>query len=85
MTVAAMKDPLALRVEAHALYLTQMLARLGYSGALDKHRRAQCRSCGTVTECARGLEEMAGEGGDEAPGFCLNRDYLASLPVRDAP
>jgi hypothetical protein len=87
--VEAMEDPIARRVEAHALYLTRMLARLGYGmEALDgdpkgERLHARCRSCQALAECAHWLEARTGETGDEVPVFCLNRDYLASLPVRD--
>lgn len=80
-----MEDPLKLRVEAHTLYVTQMLARLGFGpDALDAHLQddallSRCRTCDATEKCARWLGNGANSRPREVPDFCPNREHFASL------
>jgi hypothetical protein len=86
-----MEDSLNRRVEAHALYMTQMLERLGVTpGELELYSsseaidgaRAQCRTCRASKACSAWLDVRADKPPisiDNVPFFCPNRAYLASL------
>ncbi len=88
-----MEEPLNRRLAAHTLYMSEMLARLGFS-LEDLESRAdtrttekakdRCRSCGAAKACAKWLEGR--ESGtipiSEVPFFCPNRELLASLCER---
>jgi hypothetical protein len=87
----SMEDPLNRRVEAHALYITQMLARLGFTpGELERHSsseavagaRAQCSTCRASNACGIWLDtrgEHAPIDMAQVPFFCPNREYLATV------
>lgn len=90
-TGKAMEDPLNRRVEAHALYMSEMLARLGFTPD-DLERRssskaltgaqAQCATCRASNACGIWLgihEDRSPIDIAAVPFFCPNREYLASV------
>ncbi len=86
-----MEDPLNQRVVAHALYMTQMLARLGFTpDDLERHSssdatagaQAQCATCRASNACSIWLatrEDQQSINVAQVPFFCPNRQYLALL------
>jgi hypothetical protein len=88
---ASMEDPLNRRVEAHALYMSEMLARLGFApDDLEKYSsseaiagaQAQCATCRASNACGVWLGIREGRAPidiAQVPFFCPNREYLASV------
>ncbi|HSP26562.1 MAG TPA: DUF6455 family protein [Saliniramus sp.] len=86
-----MEDLLNRRVEAHALYMTEMLARLGFTpGDLEKHSsseaaalaQARCETCRASHACGIWLDMRQDRPPidiAQVPFFCPNREYLASV------
>ena len=84
-----MEDPINRRVEAHALYMTQMIEHLGFSAEeFERHSgveaaalaEARCETCRASHACGIWLDmRTAGSQIDiaQVPFFCPNREYLA--------
>jgi hypothetical protein len=86
-----MEDSLNRRVAAHELYMTQMLARLGFTpddlerlsnGKAACSARERCETCRASHACSIWLDMRAEKPPidiAQVPFFCPNREYLASL------
>ncbi len=86
-----MEDPINRRVEAHALYMTQMLERLGFSAEeFERHSgseaaalaRARCETCRASHACCTWLDMRTDRPQIDIAQvrfFCPNREYLATF------